>query len=139
MISFLNTALNPATTPVGQGAAHNGQRQPVSAACQVVDLNGCRAASRTAGHTHPRQVPHLLHPGCLLGDQPGPARSQVPQPRPGLIGRLGQVTAQLPGQPGDQDRVLASVLPEVRSSARRACELISGCTHTNGICRSAAS
>ncbi len=26
MISFLNTALNPATTPVGQGAGHNGWR-----------------------------------------------------------------------------------------------------------------
>ncbi|HUK68816.1 MAG TPA: hypothetical protein VLW50_08710 [Streptosporangiaceae bacterium] len=24
VISFLNTALNPATTPVGQGAGHNG-------------------------------------------------------------------------------------------------------------------
>ena len=24
MISFLNTALNPATTPAGQGARHNG-------------------------------------------------------------------------------------------------------------------
>jgi len=50
----------------------------VSAACQVVDLNGCRAVPR---HRRPgafQQVPHLLHLRYLLGDQPGPADAQVP-------------------------------------------------------------
>jgi hypothetical protein len=59
-----------------------------------------------------QQVAHLLHLRYLLGYQPGPPDAQVPQLRPGLVSRLGQVAAQLAGQASDQHRVVVVGLVE---------------------------
>jgi hypothetical protein len=47
--------------------------------------------SSAAGQAHARQVPHLLHLAAGLGDQLLPADAQMPQPRPGLTDRLGDI------------------------------------------------
>jgi hypothetical protein len=47
-----------------------------------------------------------------VGDKLLAAGTQVPQPTPGLVNGLGDVAAQLCGQPGDQDRVLVVGLVE---------------------------
>ena len=56
------------------------------------------------------QVADLLAGRPGGGDQPGPSRPEVPQPRPGRVGPLGQVAAQLTHQPGDDHRVGVVVL-----------------------------
>jgi hypothetical protein len=58
-----------------------------------------------------QQVAQLLLARAGLGDQTGAARAQMTQPRPPGAGLLGQVAVQLPGQPGDEHRVLVVVLP----------------------------
>jgi hypothetical protein len=52
------------------------------------------------------QVPHLLDLAAHFGEQLLAADTEMPQPGPGLIDRLGHVAAQLRGQPGDQHGVL---------------------------------
>jgi hypothetical protein len=58
------------------------------------------------------QGAHLLHLAAHVDDELVAAGTQVPQPAPGLVGRLGEVAAQLRGQSGDQHRVLLVGLVE---------------------------
>ncbi|MEQ7007050.1 hypothetical protein ABN028_12805 [Actinopolymorpha sp. B17G11] len=81
-------------------------------AAQVRDRNGCRAVLQGGRPDAFEKVAHLLDLGHRLDDQPLPAGTQVPQPAPGLLDRLGHVAAQLGGEPGDQDRVLVVGLVE---------------------------
>ena len=56
------------------------------------------------------QVPERLHAGHVLLEQLLPAGPEVAQPSPrrvGLVDRLRQVAAQLPGQPGDEHASLS--------------------------------
>ena len=90
----------------GPGRRRRGPGPRVIAATQVVDRNGCLAASRAAGQTHSSRSRICWTHAHVLLDQLLAAGAQVPQPAPGLIDRFGQVAAQLRGQPGDQHRVL---------------------------------
>jgi hypothetical protein len=78
------------------------------------------AASRTAGQAHSSRS--RICCTWLTDSATSRARRnvQVPQTRPGLMGRLRQVAAQLRSQPGDQHRVLVIGLVEsqVLRSAR---------------------
>jgi hypothetical protein len=62
----------------------------------------------------------VLDLGDVRGDQLLTPGTQVTQPAPGLIHRLGNIAAQLGGQPGDQTASFSSVLSNVRSSLRLA-------------------
>jgi hypothetical protein len=112
---------------------------PASAACQVVDVNGCGAASRTAGQA----LPGRSRICCTWVTCPATSRARG---RPSWRSRA-QVASAGSGREQCSCAVsraistasLSSILPKVRSSARRAHALISGCTHTNGMPRSAAS
>jgi hypothetical protein len=67
--------------------------------------------SRAAGHAL-EQVADLLDLADRLHDQLLAAGTEVTQPPPGLVGRLGDVAAQLRGEPCDQHGVLVVGLVE---------------------------
>ena len=99
--ALLAQPAHPAQVAIGGAGQGDGQRR--------VPGGGLERLPGGVQHRGPgalEQVPHLLHLRCLLGNQPGPAHPQMPQPPPQFIGWLGQVTAQLRRQPRDQHRVL---------------------------------
>src|SRR4029453_9587254 len=77
-----------------------------------------------------QQVPQPLLGGSGQGELLDPPGAKGPKPRPGGGGPLGQVAVQLGREPGDQQRILSSLLSRVKSSASRARRTSSGCTQT---------
>jgi hypothetical protein len=109
--------------PPGQFAADCGQELLIPHLPQPLRL----PAAPVRDHRHPRQprhrlqrppgrrqgrrpcaaqqVPRLLHARRHIRDQAGPARPQVPQPRPVRVRPLGQIALQPDRQLADQVRV----------------------------------
>jgi hypothetical protein len=103
-----------------------GQPEPAGAG-QVAAVTAADHGHRRRPRRRPERVPSgvqrrrphalqqgadLLHLGDHVDDQLLAAHAEVPQPTPGLVDRLRDVAAQLPGQPGDQHRVLVVGLVE---------------------------
>jgi hypothetical protein len=99
--SQVTTVVTTTTTPTPHHDSHRGD--PGSRAKRPL-------GNLERGRPHAlEQVPQRVDAGHVLLEQLLPAGAEVPQPSPGrvvLIDRLGQVAAQLPGQPGDQHGVL---------------------------------
>ena len=91
----------------GPGPRRHGRTTTVIAATQVGDRNGCFAVVQRGRPHALEQVADLLHAARRARSSSCSRRAPRCRSRPhGLIDRLGQVAAQLRGQPGDQHRVL---------------------------------
>ena len=103
----------------------------VTAASQLAESNGLPAASSTAGQAHSSRSRTCWRAAAASVTSRGPARPEVPQPRPRRVGPLGQVAAQLGDQPGDDHRVGVVVLVAGEVLGLPGPGTSSGCTHTS--------